>query len=269
MDKIIIENLTVFAKHGVTEEERSLGQKFLVSAVIEAELHKAGVTDDLKNTLNYAEICHKITEYSADNPCSLIETAAEGLADLILTEYPLAESVSLTLRKPWAPIGLPLDSAGVSIERKRHTAYVALGSNMGDKRAYLDEAVKRLNSDKRCRVEKVSDFIVTEPVGEVEQEDFLNGCIMLRTLYTPHELLSLLHEIENEAGRRRTIHWGPRTLDLDIILYDDIIVDTKDLKIPHTEAENRRFVLEPLAQIAPYAVNPLNGMSVIQMLKCL
>lgn len=267
MDKIIIENLTVFANHGVMEEERALGQKFIISAAIEADLHKAGVTDDLNDTLNYAEICSRITEYTAQNPCRLLEAAAEQLADVILEEYPAAESLTLTIKKPWAPIGLPVDSAGVCIKRRRHTAYIALGSNMGDKAEYLNMAVKRLSEDKKCRVEKVSDFIMTEPVGGVEQEDFLNGCLKLRTLYTPYELLSRLHEIESEAGRERKIHWGPRTLDLDIILYDDIIVDSEDLTIPHIEMENRRFVLEPLAQIAPYAVNPVNGKSVVQMLK--
>ena len=269
MDKIIIENLTVFANHGVMEEERSLGQKFVVSAIIEVDLHKAGVSDDLKDTLNYSQICHKITEYSAKNPCRLIETAAEKLAKLILTEYPSVRAVNITIRKPWAPIGLPLDSAGVSIERKRHTAYVALGSNMGDKQKFLDDAVKKIDEDKSCRVEKVSDFIVTKPVGGVAQDDFLNGCIKINTLYTPHELLEKLHEIENEAGRKREIHWGPRTLDLDIILYDDIIVDTDDLKIPHIETDKRRFVLEPLSQIAPYSINPITGMSAVKMLESL
>lgn len=267
MDKIIIENLTVFAKHGVLDEERSLGQKFLVSVIIETDLHQAGVTDNLDNTLNYAEVCKRITEYSINNPCRLIEAAAEELAAMILEEYDIAEKVTVTLKKPWAPIGLPLDSAGVSITRMRHTAYIALGSNIGDKEEYLNMAIKELNNDKKCRVEKVSDFIITDPVGGVEQDDFLNGCIMIRTLYTPYELLDRLHEIENAAGRKRTIHWGPRTLDLDIILYDDIIVDTKDLKIPHIEMENRRFVLEPLSQIAPYAINPVSKMSVLTLLK--
>ena len=267
MDKIIIENLTVFANHGVMEEERALGQKFIISAEIETDLHNAGVTDDLNDTLNYAGICRRITEYSSENPCRLIEAAAEQLAGVILEEYPSAEAVTLTIKKPWAPIGLPVDSAGVCIKRRRHTAYIALGSNMGNKADYLNMAVKRLNEDKKCRVERVSDFIVTEPVGGVEQDDFLNGCLKLRTLYTPHELLSRLHEIENEAGRERKIRWGPRTLDLDIILYDDIIMDLEDLKIPHIEVENRRFVLEPLAQIAPYAVNPVSGKSVLKMLK--
>lgn len=267
MDKIIIENLTVFAYHGVLEEERKLGQKFIISVEMESDLRTASTTDNLENTINYAEVCSLITEYSAKNPCRLIEAAAEQLAMLLLTEYETVSSVTVTIKKPWAPIMLPLDYAGVTITRKRHIAYLSVGSNMGDKKAYLDFAVNKLNEDKLCRVCDVSKYIVTEPVGDVVQDDFLNGAIKLETLYSPYDLLGKIHEIEEEAGRERKVHWGPRTLDIDIIFYDDEIVDDADLKIPHIEAENRRFVLEPLCEIAPYAKHPLNGMSVLEMLK--
>lgn len=267
MDKIIIENLTVFAYHGVLEEENKLGQKFVVCVEMESDLHSAGKTDNLENTINYAEVCSLITEYSKKNPCRLIEAAAEQLAKLLLMEYETVSSVTVTIKKPWAPIMLPLDYAGVTITRKRHIAYLSIGSNMGDKKAYLDFAVNKLNEDKLCRVCAVSKYIVTEPVGDVKQDDFLNGAIKLETLYSPYELLGKIHEIEAEAGRERKVHWGPRTLDIDIIFYDDEIVDESDLKIPHIEAENRRFVLEPLCEIAPYAKHPLNGLSVIEMLK--
>lgn len=267
MDKIIIENLCVFAKHGVLPEENSLGQKFIFSAEIETDIKKAGTTDSIDDTLNYAAICADITSFNAINTFSLIEAAAEHTAEMILKKYKSAESVKLTVKKPWAPIGLPLDYAAVSIERRRSTAYIALGSNMGNKKAYLDRAIKALNEDEKCFVTQVSDYIVTEPVGGIEQDDFLNACIEIKTLYSPFELLDKLHEIENSANRIRTIHWGPRTLDLDIILYNEEIINTRDLKIPHTEAENRTFVLEPLAQIAPYAKNPVNGLTVSEMLR--
>ena len=267
MDKIIIENLTVFAYHGVLEEEKKLGQKFLVCVEMEADLHMAGTTDNLENTINYAEVCSLITKYSVKNPCRLIEAAAEQLAQLLLLEYDMVSSVTVTIKKPWAPIMLPLDYAGVTITRNRHIAYLSIGSNMGDKEAYLNFAVNKLNEDKMCRVCAVSKYIVTEPVGDVAQDDFLNGAIKLETLYSPYELLSKIHEIEAEAGREREVHWGPRTLDIDIIFYDNEIVDDKDLKIPHIEAENRSFVLEPLCEIAPYTKHPVNGLSVLEMLK--
>ena len=107
---------------------------------------------------------------------------------------------------------------------------------------------------------------MTEPVGGVEQDDFLNGCLELETLYTPYELLDFLHKIEQAHNRKRIVHWGPRTLDLDIILYDDVVMYEDDLIIPHIEMENREFVLKPLCEIAPYIKNPVNGKSIKQLL---
>ena len=118
----------------------------------------------------------------------------------------------------------------------------------------------------RYWVLEVSDFLVTAPYGGVEQDDFLNGALALKTLLTPQELLERLHEIEQEAHRERLIHWGPRTLDLDILLYDDLVLDTPDLIIPHVEMHLRDFVLIPLTQIAPWKRHPILGLTVSQML---
>ena len=128
---------------------------------------------------------------------------------------------------------------------------------MGNKKAYLDLAVLQLQSLTGCKVDKVASYITTAPYGYTEQDDFLNSAILLKTFLTPRELLNALHGIEQEAGRERTIHWGPRTLDLDILLYDDLITDEPDLVIPHPDMENRDFVLIPLKEIAPYKIHPL------------
>lgn len=265
MDYILIENLVLFANHGVLPEENRLGQKFVLSAKLYVDLHEAGETDDISKTVNYAQVCSMITEYTKANTCKLIESAVSQIADKIFESYPEVKELELTLRKPWAPIGLPVDCAGVSIKRKRHTAYIALGSNMGDKKAYLDEAVKKLDSDSKCKVVRVSDYMETEPYGGVEQDSFLNGAMEIETTYSPNQLLKVLNRIEAGAHRERKIHWGPRTLDLDIILFDDEIIQSDSLTIPHTDMCNRDFVLEPMSRIAPYKRHPVNGKTMTEL----
>lgn len=252
----MIDNLVVFANHGVYKEEKAMGQRFVISMKLYADLYPAAKSDDISKALDYAEICSFVTEFTQTHRCCLIESAAVNIADALLIRYPAIDRVEITLKKPWAPIGLPLDQAAVHLTRSRHRAYIGIGSNLGDKKGYLDFALRSLKEDENCIVRKVSDYIVTEPVGGVEQDDFLNGCIELDTLYTPHELLDRLHEIENVAGRTREIHWGPRTLDLDILLYDNEMIHDETLTIPHPEMHKRAFVLEPLAEIAPFAKNP-------------
>lgn len=265
MDKIKIQNLEVFAKHGVFPEENVLGQKFVISAVLYTSTRKAGVTDELSHSVNYGEVSHYIKNYVEGHTWKLLESVVEHLAEEILLHFPLLNQVDLEIKKPWAPIGLPLDTVSVEISRKWHTAYIALGSNMGDTKGFLDFAVQMLENRSDCQVQKVSDYLVTKPYGGVEQDDFLNGALELKTMLDPEELLDALHEIEKATHRERKIHWGPRTLDLDILLYDDLVLDTKDLHIPHAEMHLRDFVLIPMAQIAPWKRHPLTGKTMEEM----
>ena len=264
-DKIQIKNLEVFANHGVFPEETRLGQKFLISLVMYLDARRAGKADDLEKSVDYGEVSSFMTAYMKEHPCKLIEAAAESLAEELLLRYPLLEGITLEVKKPWAPVGLPLETVSVEITRFWHKAYIGLGSNMGDKKGYLDQAVKALNETRGCRVEKVSSYLVTEPYGGVEQDDFLNACMILKTFLPPQELLERLHEIEQAAHRERVIHWGPRTLDLDILLYDDEILETEDLVIPHVEMHLREFVLKPLSEIAPNKRHPIFQKTIAQL----
>lgn len=256
-DEIQIRDLEVFANHGVFPEETRLGQKFLLSLTMYTDTRKAGTGDCLEDSIDYGAVSHFMTDYMKQHTWKLIEAAAEHLAEELLLRYPLLKGVTLELKKPWAPVGLPLDTVAVKITRFWHRAYLGLGSNLGDKETYLNQAVKALDETRGCQVEKVSSYLVTEPYGGVEQDDFLNACLCLKTYLSPEELLKQLHEIEQDAHRERIIRWGPRTLDLDILLYDDLILETENLILPHMDMENREFVLKPLCEIAPNLRHPI------------
>ncbi len=267
MDKIKIQNLEIFAHHGVFPEENTLGQKFIINAALYTDTRDAGKTDELTASIHYGEICQQIKRFLTTNTFKLLERAAECLAETLLLDTPRLEKIELEIQKPWAPVGLPLETVSVEIERSWHTAYIAFGSNIGDKEHYLNQAIESLRQTPLCNVTRISSFLTTEPYGVTDQDEFLNGCLELRTLLTPRELLNELHRIEQDAGRERIIHWGPRTLDLDIIFYDDLILEEEDFCIPHVDMHRRDFVLKPLHEIAPYKHHPCSRKTVRQMLE--
>lgn len=264
MDYILIENLEVYANHGVFKEENALGQKFIVSAKLYLELEEAGKNDDLEMTVNYAKVCEFITSYLKNNTFKLIEAAADHVSKELLLKFSQVTAVDLSIKKPWAPIGLPLEYVSVNISRKWHEAYLSIGSNMGDKKQYLDNAVRSLGAGD-VLVEKVSDYIETKAYGVTDQDDFLNGAVKIRTLLSPMDLLDKINIIEIENGRVRKEHWGPRTLDIDILFYDDLIVDNEKLTIPHIDMANREFVLKPMCQLNKFYIHPVYQKTVSKM----
>lgn len=266
LDKIHIKNLEVFGNHGVFPEENKLGQKFLVNATLYTNTSEAGKTDDLTKSIDYGEVSHFITKYMREHTFRLIEAVAEQLARALLLQFNSLAWLDLEIQKPWAPIGLPLESVSVEISRGWHQAFIATGSNLGDKEEYIRQGSDALKACEECIVEKESGLIVTEPYGVTEQPQFLNGMLKIKTIFTPLELLEKLNEIEAAANRERKMHWGPRTLDLDIILYDDLILDTERLTIPHRDMQNREFVLKPLAELAPWQRHPVLGKTIQEML---
>lgn len=145
-------------------------------------------------------------------------------------------------------------------------AFLGLGSNLGEREKQLDFAVERLQAHPQIADLKVADYLETEPVGYLDQDKFLNTVVELSTTLAPHELLAVAQEIEEAAKRVRIIRWGPRTLDVDILLYDDLCLDDPDLTIPHPRMREREFVLAPLAQIAPDAAIPPDGSTAVELL---
>jgi 2-amino-4-hydroxy-6-hydroxymethyldihydropteridine diphosphokinase len=150
----------------------------------------------------------------------------------------------------------------------RELAAIALGSNLesefGDREANLREAVERLAALGAVRA--VSTFHDTAPVGYLSQPRFLNGALLLETELGPLELMRGLLEVERRMGRERVIAKGPRVIDLDLLLYSAVVMNTAELTLPHPEMHERRFVLEPLVEIAPGMVHPVLGLTVEQML---
>jgi 2-amino-4-hydroxy-6-hydroxymethyldihydropteridine diphosphokinase len=143
-------------------------------------------------------------------------------------------------------------------------AYLSLGSNIGDRRANIRDCITRL--DKLGKVLRTSSLYETEPVEFVSQPWFLNCAVSLKTSLNPHELLAGIQAIEADLGRNRVLDKGPRTIDIDILLFDDLVVTQPTLKIPHPAIGQRRFVLEPLSEIAPDAFDPRLKKTAAQML---
>ena len=257
MDKIIIENLELIAEHGVFKEEKFLGQKFIISVEMTTDTREAGKTGNLNASTHYGFVADDIEKIFTGESFDLIETCAEKIAEMILTKYPLISEIKVTVKKPWAPIRKHFDFVAVEITRKWHTVYLSLGTNMGDKKKNLLEAIEKIGKLENTKVTSQSTILETEPFGYTEQDMFLNACIEIKTLFTPQELLEKLLNIELEMGRVRTIKWGPRIIDIDILFFDDEIIQDKNLAVPHPWISERMFVLEPLCEIAPNLIHPL------------
>jgi 2-amino-4-hydroxy-6-hydroxymethyldihydropteridine diphosphokinase len=136
------------------------------------------------------------------------------------------------------------------------TAFLGLGSNLGDREANISNALAEIGRLAGCELLRTSSLYETDPVGIREQPDFLNAVAEVRTDMRPREFLSTLREVERRAGRERTLKWGPRIIDIDILLYGDELLTEDNLEIPHPEMHRRAFVLTPLAEIAPKVKHP-------------
>ena len=255
-DQILVSDIRALAVVGALAHERESAQPLRIDLVLEVDLHDAGRSDELDDTVHYGSVAETAVATAVESKDVLLERLATRIADGVL-EFPLVEAVEVTVTKLRPPIPVEVATTAVRIRRsmlerdavavRSHRAFVALGSNLGDRVSFLRSAVAGLS-----RVVAESRVFETDPIGGPGgQNAFLNMVVEVETLLDPFALLRRCQRLEAEAMRQRVVHWGPRTLDVDIILYDEVEVRSDDLVLPHPRFTERRFVLAPLADIAP------------------
>ena len=258
-DSIEVRGLRVRGRHGVLDAERRDGQEFLIDAVLAVDTRPAAASDDLSLTVDYAGLSERLAAIVAGSPVNLIETLAERLAQACLAD-PAVRQAEITVHKPNAPMGRPFGDVSVTISRERPVRVViALGSNLGDRLRELQRAVDALAATPGLIVTAVSPVYETAPVGGPQQPDYLNAVVLAETSRPAADLLHRAHAIEAAAQRNRDVHWGPRTLDVDIVAYGEELNGDPVLTLPHPRAQERAFVLAPWRDADPGAVLPGRG----------
>ncbi|SDP69419.1 dihydroneopterin aldolase / 2-amino-4-hydroxy-6-hydroxymethyldihydropteridine diphosphokinase [Pedococcus dokdonensis] len=262
-DQIVLKGISAKGFHGVLDFEKRDGQVFVVDVTLHVDLAPAGASDDLADTVNYAEVAGDVVALIEGEPLDLIEALAARIADRALAR-PLVEAVEVVVHKPEAPVGHPFSDVQVRVTRERQsTVVIAMGSNIGDSIETLHDAAISLYG--LIDVVEVSAPVETDPVGGPEQPVYLNAVVTGTTHLAPSSLLAGLHDIELAHGRTREVRWGPRTLDLDLVQYGDpvfdtdVVMDSPTLTLPHPRAHERGFVLVPWLQADPEAVLRVDG----------
>ena len=266
-DLIEVRSLRVLGVHGVNPAEQDQPQPFEVDLVVEADLGPAAREDDLSATVDYGRLVERARRIVAEEHHQLLESLAGSIATSLLAEAGVG-TVTVVLRKLRPPLPADVGSVGVRITRRRlgdraggpvaepgrvRRAYLGLGSNLGDREGHLARALSGLRGidpDLAC-----SPVYETEPVGGPEgQGRYLNCVVRVETALGARDLLALAQRLERAAGRMRSVRFGPRTLDVDVLLVGDEEIGDVDLVVPHPRMFERAFVLAPLEDLDPSLV---------------
>lgn len=270
VDRVSLHGITAHGAHGVLAEEKRGGQRFVADVVMHVPVHRAGVRDDLDEAVDYSVVAAAVHAVLGGESLDLVEAVAERIAAAVLTDDRVL-AVDVTVHKPQAPLGVPFGDVTVQVHRTRADVAVAavpaddvpvvlaLGANLGDREATLVSAVRALGALDGVDVSGVSAVVETAPVGGPEQPRYLNAVLLARTTLSARGLLHACQDIEAAHARTREVRWGPRTLDVDLVAYGDLVVTTGDLVLPHPRARKRAFVLQPWLLTDPGAVLPGRG----------
>ncbi|MEI2733027.1 MAG: 2-amino-4-hydroxy-6-hydroxymethyldihydropteridine diphosphokinase [Dermatophilaceae bacterium] len=260
-DVIRVDGIRGYGYHGVLADERATGQEFFVDVAIEVDLSRAGVSDELADTVDYSAVAARVLARIEGEPVDLIERLAHLVAGDVLAD-PRVEAVEVRVHKPRGSGR----GACRRTSRSRSGANAASrsssrsGPTSATRLATLTAAVAALAALPGVTVTAVSPLVESDPVGGLDQPAYLNAVLLARTTRPPEALLRDLHAVEAAHGRTREIHWGARTLDLDLIQFgrpgddDECLREGPGLQVPHPRAAERAFVLVPWAQVDPHAM---------------
>ena len=269
MFSIIIKDLNLFGYHGVKESEKKDGQNFRFNIKILLNKDNFLSEDDLENTLNYSEVIKLIKRINSDNRFNLLETLSQTAAGRIMDMSPMIEKVTVKIEKTSPPIEENLESVGVEyildrksiedrgkgkIESSEIDVYMSLGSNIGNRENNLRKAVDLINRGPNIKVIRVSSIYETEPMYLKDQNSFYNIVLEARTGVEPgpFEMMGFLKGIEYSMGRKRVENkYGPRIIDIDLLYYGEMSIESDFLTVPHPGIDERKFVLVSLSEIAP------------------
>lgn len=264
-----IKDLEVYARHGVNNFEQEMGQIFLLDITMRtpdpADLSDdpidsagSGIEDSIENTVNYSYVCRHVTKWMKENTCQLIETVADSLCREILENFKAVEYVCVEVKKPHAPIKeAHFDYVSVKKEMAWHDAYLSLGSNSPDREQKMEEAMDKIKNIQGIRSAACSTIRSYPAVGAGYEGIFLNNAVYIRTCLSPDKLHAACRRVETELGRHRETEGGTRPIDIDILLYDDLISSGGNYILPYPDLENRLYVLEPMCELAPRLRHPL------------
>ena len=252
MDEVILKGLRFEGRHGVSTAERAAPQPFEVDLILGLDLRPAGMTDSLDKTVDYSLAYQEVRHIVEEESYKLLEALGERIAERVLrlNRVIRADIVIKKLRPPIAGDYLCM-AVHLKRERAEHRAYIGLGTNLGNREENLTAAGRRLGELPSSRIVKFSSRYTTQPWGKREQPEFLNQVVAIDTRLSARELLRELMEIEGVMGRRRAEKWGPRIIDLDLLLYGDQQIEEPDLIVPHPWLTRRAFILTPLLEVAP------------------